>query len=214
MEKHTEIKPELSKDTEVTTEPVTSTSKGSWWAVHKRKVYWAAAAIVILLLVWWIWRKPMARAWHNLFDATPTVQSDKASTLDSKSALASGSTGNNAATRTGSTTDTGKSTIARDESNKTTTTTTSTTTTTTPDPGTPGGTPTDDSSLLNLYANLGNGLTKGQLVSLAGIGPTSCTDISIPLVGTQSVCTWTQDGHSVVATLLNDRVIGKTKIGF
>jgi len=211
MDKHTEVKTELSKADETTDESVAG--KGTWWLKHKRKAYWAAAALLILLLLWWIWREPMARMWHNLFDATPTTQSSKASTLDSKSALATtGTAGGNATTRTGST-DTGKSTIARDESSKTTTTTTSTTTTT-PDPATPGGTPADNSSLLNLYANLGNGLNKGQLISLAGTGPTSCTDIAIPLVGTQSICTWTQDGHSVVATLLNDRVIGKTKIGF
>lgn len=184
------------------------------WHKRKRALYYASGALAVFLLAWLIWHKQMADMWASLFDRKPVATTAKLATLDNKSGQSSG--GNSSTGSTGSTS--GKSaTNSSSETLKTMSTTTTTTTTTTnpPDNG-DGGSSTGLNPLLSLSTNVKPGLTRQQVINLAnGVGPSSCTDISLTSLIQTSVCTWTADGKSVVVSLQNGIVTGlPVKIGF
>ena len=83
-------------------------------------------------------------------------------------------------------------------------------------PGTPPPPPpvAPDSTMSTFYANVSNGQTKQQVVGSASTDPNGCTQTNLTTLGSQEVCSWSSGNKSVIVTMLNDRVIGKTKTGF
>lgn len=174
---------------------------------HRRKFYYAIGVLAALLVIWLLWHKQMTNMWHNLFDDPNTT-----SAVNKLSDLGAGGL-SSAGTGGGSNQKSGLSDSTKSQENAKTTTTTTTTTTNTP--STPDSTPTDSSNLLRLATNATVGMNLGQLNSLAGVAPTSCTDISLTSLINQTVCTYTQNGQSVVVTLQNGTLVGTPiKLGF
>jgi hypothetical protein len=76
-----------------------------------------------------------------------------------------------------------------------------------------GGVLPDEGILPEFYAEVGNGDTLPQLLTIAGT-PDDCIETTIVLLGLQKVCTWANDESSVIVTLINDQVVAKTKLDF
>lgn len=64
-----------------------------------------------------------------------------------------------------------------------------------------------------LYTNVNNGDTWQELTDIAG-WPGDCLREVATASGLQQICMWYSENASVVVTLLNNRVVSKTKVGF
>lgn len=175
---------------------------------HHGKLRWLATAAVALLLIFWIWHKPLTRAYDAFLGRNPASQLAPG-TLANQPAVATTSIPGSSGTQA-SQTKTGTDTSVSHDSTTSTTSTDATAPTNPTTPATPTTTPTSPSSLNNLLAGVTTGQNKSQLISLAGTTPNTCN--LIPLLN-EEVCTWLNDGQSVVVTLLNGQVIGKTQVG-
>lgn len=189
---------------------------------RNKKVAWipwgvSAALILALLLSWWQPIESTLDRIVGLSNASPPASAANSNTGTKDTAVTITTTptgaGSPGATETVNlktpTTASTSSGSPSTPSTSNTTTTTSTTSTGTSTTGTSGG---GSTPLTNFYDSIGTGLTKNQLVNLAGSGPTGCTDATILQIGTQEVCTWTQNGSSVVVTMLNGQVVAKQEI--
>lgn len=206
----------LTQDWESGKATVSKKSKQPWYK-RKRTLYYASGALAVFLLAWLIWHKQMSDMWASLFGTKPIASSVKVASLDDKSGLspASSATGTGSSGSTTNTSRNGSSNTSSDSSKSTTTTTTTTTTTNPPTTDGGGSTPDNSAALLSLAANVTPGMSRGQIISIAGgTQPNSCTDITLLNLVQQSVCTWTIGGKSVVVTLQNGVVVGQPiKIG-
>lgn len=170
------------------------------------RLLWAGGGAVLLIVAFAVWHRPLARLWNSLGghgSSVTSAQTITPSTGSSPSALNT------------------KSTSSTDRQ---TTNTSSTTSTTSENGGsgsssgtgvsadTPAGSISGTADLSNLYNNVVPGMAQSQLTSLAGASPSACTQV--PLTN-DTVCTWTQNGKSVVVTTQNGSVVGTPlKVGF
>lgn len=64
------------------------------------------------------------------------------------------------------------------------------------------------------YSQVKNGMTKAQVLEVAGIEPASCTESETAGLGQSELCVWTQWPNGVTVTFINNAVANKTKTGF
>jgi hypothetical protein len=185
-------------------EVYTAQAERGWRRQGYRKIYALSGLLAVLVLIYFIWRGPLNNLWHDLFGGAPaTMTSQKAYPEIQNDIAPVGSTANqNGVSHTVTNTD-------RQNTGSTTTNTTS------------GASPSDESNkqnsnLVSLYSSAKPGLTREQLIGLAGgQTPDSCTGISLENLTQQSVCTWNSAGKSVVITMQNGSSVGAPlKAGF
>lgn len=193
------------------------------WRSKHEEIAWIAVIIllVLLLMAWW---RPMVRAFDNLTGANLFGQrTTKLAKAQAKLAAAhtltpasgTSTTTTTGTTGTGSPGTTGGGNI---------TVNVPPTTVTNPGGNTGGGTTPGDSSGGGstggpapnslLYAQIMPGQDLNTVVSLAGSAPNSCTNATLPLLGSQQVCTFLNNGTGVAVTLVNGSVTTKVPIGF
>lgn len=76
---------------------------------------------------------------------------------------------------------------------------------------------TSGGSIVNLAANLNAGDSLATVQAKAGGLSSSCavvTGLTLPILGEQKVCLFSQNGKLITVTLLNNRVIGASRSGF
>lgn len=185
---------------------------------HREAIAWVLVVILLLLLLL-AWHKPISNFFGDLTGKKSTSKGVKttAQFLPVAGDAATSTTGTGTGGGTSATTN--RSTTSNTTTNRTTTSPT-TPTTGGPDPGPTPTTPTapttpssNPSSLL--FANILPGQSLNTVVDIAGTQPNGgCTTTQIPILGTQQLCTFSENGRNVVVTLLNNQVIAKAKAGF
>ena len=68
---------------------------------------------------------------------------------------------------------------------------------------------------LNLFYNAVKvGGDKDHLVDVSTAAPSNCSTFQVPTLGAEEICTWINGDKAVLFTILNDKILAKSKHGF
>lgn len=187
---------------------------------HRERLAWWLVLILMILLIFAWWR-PIVRAFDNLTGANlfgqktaKTIGASPVSDAQTAGQLAPAPDSSTTHSTTSDTTENTKSTTTTGTNNNGSSTNSTSTSNTgggdTTSTGSTGGSQTPGPSL---YAQVGDGQNLNTVISLAG-GQPSCATSTVPLLGSQQVCTFLSNGQGVTVTLLNGKVVAKAPIGF
>lgn len=185
--------------------------------VKKVGSYWGKVGALLVFLLLWTWFVGDRTNWWFLDSASPASDSTNNSagleeSSDNSGGTADGQDGSGGGS--GGSGGNGGSGGGSGGGGSSTTTTNNTTTNTTNNTTNGGNTTETSRSLVDLFNDIQDGINKATLLSLAqGITP-SCNTTQLPVLGTQEVCTFAQDGDAVIVTLLNGTTVSKVKVGF
>lgn len=68
--------------------------------------------------------------------------------------------------------------------------------------------------LNQLYNAVKVGNDKDHLVDVSTAAPSNCSTFQVPALGAEEICTWINGNKAVLFTILNDKILAKSKYGF
>lgn len=68
--------------------------------------------------------------------------------------------------------------------------------------------------LTQLYNSVQVGKDKDHLVDVSTTAPSNCSTFQVPTLGAEEICTWINGDKAVLFTILNDKIIAKSKHNF
>lgn len=71
-----------------------------------------------------------------------------------------------------------------------------------------------DIDLNKLYDSVQVGKTKDHLVDVSPVAPSNCSTFQVPTLGAEELCTWVNGNKAVLFTILNDKILAKSKHNF
>ena len=71
-----------------------------------------------------------------------------------------------------------------------------------------------DINLGHLYNSVQIGKDTDHLVEVATAAPSNCSTFQVPTLGAEEICTWINGDKAVLFTILNGKILAKSKHGF